>query len=456
MIHAGSLVSDAGRKIAKIQYDSNNNPVRIQFTNGNVTKYVYSATGEKLRVIYQTSVYPENAEIVEIGKTKELTKEEERCTETVDYLLGGALTLRNGRIDKYQFEEGYCQAKKVSDDSKDDFDFYYYDQDHLGNIRQVTGDDGSKQGEVIQRMKYYPFGGEFNDLNAVSFMQNHKYNGKEFDHMHGLNTYDYGARQYNPVTARWDRMDPLSEKYYSTSPYAYCVNNPVKFIDPDGREIRGQTKEDAAQAVNDIRAIFAAEQFEKFRDLIVQSGKKQNGKSLAKIDKEALKNAFDGIDLSEDQQALVDIVVNTINSKDVHKIEYASDSKGAVVSDDAKAAFNPSPAFNSIIERYGGLPTFLITNAGGGGITMRTSSGTHTVIVNSPKYHSQGRPVTTGHELFGHGRSLALGRDDSQHVDAIQAENLILRVMNINSVNDGRNHANGAYIPNPSTLPSYR
>ena len=50
--------------IAKIEYDYGNNPVRIQFTNANVTKYVYSATGEKLRVIYQTSVYPEDADIV--------------------------------------------------------------------------------------------------------------------------------------------------------------------------------------------------------------------------------------------------------------------------------------------------------------------------------------------------------------------------------------------------------
>ena len=50
--------------IAKIEYDYGNKPVRIQFTNANVTKYVYSATGEKLRVIYQTSVYPEGADIV--------------------------------------------------------------------------------------------------------------------------------------------------------------------------------------------------------------------------------------------------------------------------------------------------------------------------------------------------------------------------------------------------------
>ena len=48
--------------------------------------------------------------------------------------------------------------------------------------------------------------------------------------MHGLNTYDYGARQYNPVTARWDRMDPLCEKYYGVSPYVYCHNNPVNKI----------------------------------------------------------------------------------------------------------------------------------------------------------------------------------------------------------------------------------
>ena len=46
-------------------------------------------------------------------------------------------------------------------------------------------------------------------------MQPYKFNGKELDRMHGLDTYDYGARQYNPVTARWDWMDPLCEKYYS-------------------------------------------------------------------------------------------------------------------------------------------------------------------------------------------------------------------------------------------------
>ena len=242
MIRASSLKSDTGRKIAYIEYDLNNNPVRIQFTNANVTKYVYSATGEKLRVIYQTSVYPEDADIVKIGKTKELTPEEINCTETVDYLLGGSLVMKNGKIDKVLFEGGYAQAT-AANSTTDKFAFNFYNQDHLGNNREVV----DAKGNVTQVTNYYPFGAPYADATAVkgANLQPYKYNGKEFDNMHGLNTYDYGARQYNPVTARWDRIDPLCEKYYSTSPYAYCRNNPVIRIDVAGLydtlHISGQT-----------------------------------------------------------------------------------------------------------------------------------------------------------------------------------------------------------------------
>jgi len=47
-------------------------------------------------------------------------------------------------------------------------------------------------------------------------------------------TYNYGARQYNSLVGRWDRIDPLCEKYYSISSYAYCRNNPIIRIDVDG------------------------------------------------------------------------------------------------------------------------------------------------------------------------------------------------------------------------------
>ena len=149
-----------------------------------------------------------------------------------DYLLGGSLTLKNGRIDKYYFEGGFARAFETSA-TTDRFVFYYYNQDHLGNNREVV----DIKGRIHQVTNYYPFGAPYADENAIKgkSLQPYKYNGKELDLMHGLNTYDYGARQYNPVIPVWDRMDPLAEKDYSTSPYVYCGNNPVNRVDKDGR-----------------------------------------------------------------------------------------------------------------------------------------------------------------------------------------------------------------------------
>ena len=45
---------------------------------------------------------------------------------------------------------------------------------------------------------------------------------------------DFGARLYDPRTAAWLSQDPLSEKYYPISPYAYCSNDPLNRFDPDG------------------------------------------------------------------------------------------------------------------------------------------------------------------------------------------------------------------------------
>jgi len=150
--------------------------------------------------------------------------------------MGGSLTMKNGKIDKFLFGGGYAQAS-VASSTTDNFAFYYYNQDHLGNIREVVDASGT----VKQVTNYYPFGAPYADIPAGSTnpdFQPYKYNGKELDKMQGLNTYDYGARQHDPILARWDRIDPLCEKYYSISPYAHCGNSPIKNIDPDGKEVR--------------------------------------------------------------------------------------------------------------------------------------------------------------------------------------------------------------------------
>ena len=160
-----------------------NNPVRIQFTNGNVTKYVYSATGQKLRATYYTAMPNITRTFGKIPA--ELTQGQILYKDSTDYLLGGALTLKNGRIDKYYFEGGFARAFETSA-TTDRFVFYYYNQDHLGNNREVV----DIKGRIHQVTNYYPFGAPFADPAAwrSADLQPYKYNGKELDLMHGLNT----------------------------------------------------------------------------------------------------------------------------------------------------------------------------------------------------------------------------------------------------------------------------
>lgn len=68
-------------------------------------------------------------------------------------------------------------------------------------------------------------------------LQRFRFNGKEFDRTHGLDWYDYGARHMSPDVGRFTTIDPMAEKYYNISPYAYCANNPVNAIDIKGDSI---------------------------------------------------------------------------------------------------------------------------------------------------------------------------------------------------------------------------
>ena len=89
---------------------------------------------------------------------------------------------------------------------------------------------------IQQNTNYYPYGG-MTYISTNQGEQQFKYNGKEYDPMHGLNEYDYGARHYDPAIGKFTTIDPLCEKYYHISPYAYCGGNPVNAVDVDGNLI---------------------------------------------------------------------------------------------------------------------------------------------------------------------------------------------------------------------------
>jgi RHS repeat-associated protein len=101
----------------------------------------------------------------------------------------------------------------------------------------------SQAGAVEQVNHYYPSGGLFGEGVQTS-SQPYRYNGKELDRKFGLDFYDYGARHYDAALGAWTTADPLAEKYYSVSPYAYCGNNPVMRIDPDGKDWYEYTDKD--------------------------------------------------------------------------------------------------------------------------------------------------------------------------------------------------------------------
>jgi RHS repeat-associated protein len=112
-------------------------------------------------------------------------------------------------------------------------------QDHLGNVRAVVSDlkNPDNTAQVLNLNDYYPFGMISRKEESVSYR--YGYNGKEKDdEIKGAgNSYDYGARFYDPRVCRWLSRDALEAKYPSISTYAYVANSPLIAKDPDGQDI---------------------------------------------------------------------------------------------------------------------------------------------------------------------------------------------------------------------------
>lgn len=115
----------------------------------------------------------------------------------------------------------------------------YYIKDHLGSIRQTIKETGT----FSSARDYYPYGETLRAYVAGSANDKYQFTGKERDKE---TIFDcFGARYYAcPVKggdsefARWNSVDPMSGKYPGWSSYNYCLNNPLKFVDPNGDTVR--------------------------------------------------------------------------------------------------------------------------------------------------------------------------------------------------------------------------
>ena len=104
--------------------------------------------------------------------------------------------------------------------------------DHLGGANWIT--DGG--GKPVQHLQYLPFGEPFVNQHIAGYQERYTFTGKERDEETG---YGYFGARYmdHELMTMWLSVDPLADKYPSISPYAYCAWNPVKLVDPDGRDI---------------------------------------------------------------------------------------------------------------------------------------------------------------------------------------------------------------------------
>ena len=218
-------------------YDSHGCPksILIGDLDTNATVYVYSSDGRKLRTCHLMTTCGLDSQKREIVRNA-IEQEDFDLTDSSiqPYLLSSVTTdyvgnfiLEDGILSKYLFGNGYVSFSNGSPS------FHYYIRDHLGSVRVVTNDNGNA-GQVNN---YYPFGGEFTAISTSTELQPWKYTGKEYDHRHGLDLYDFGARMYDPANLLWTSVDSRAEDYYDVSPYVFCKDNPVNNIDLDGRSV---------------------------------------------------------------------------------------------------------------------------------------------------------------------------------------------------------------------------
>jgi RHS repeat-associated protein len=134
------------------------------------------------------------------------------------------------------FKDGDIDGQKSTYTTQENADGSAAVEENLALTVGSQYDDGIiDASDINQENHYYAFGLNMEGpWNGAAGDNKYQYNGKEWNDDFGLGWNDYGARFYDPAMARWVAVDPLAEKMRRYSPYNYCFDDPMRFVDPDG------------------------------------------------------------------------------------------------------------------------------------------------------------------------------------------------------------------------------
>ena len=173
--------------------------------------------------------------------------------------------------------------------------------------------------------------------------------------MNGLDLYDFHARQYDPVLGRFTTPDPLSEKYYHLSPYAYCASNPLRYIDPTGMEIFINDENSQKEFKLSMLDVF---NIEIVNSLVFEDDGKLSCRNSNVIDlmSDCQKKLFDGIKrlMESDEETIIKYANNYIhndNSGNQQNINVISDYGGGLY-DSSNKTIVIAPNYKGSFETY--------------------------------------------------------------------------------------------------------
>jgi RHS repeat-associated protein len=201
---------------------------------------------------------------------------------------------------------------------------YFYHSDHLGSASWIT----DSAGIAVQHLQYLPYGEPYINQHPYGYSERFTFTGKERDEETG---YGYFGARYmdHELMTGWLSVDPMAGKYPSISPYAYCAWNPVKLVDPDGREVYITGDEKSKEEA--LRQIQQKSKNMKFS--IAENGKLTfEGKAKTKEEKYMKK-------IINSSKVIVDLCLLTSSDYNGVPLKTPGGFDGNTISDDGKTAY---------------------------------------------------------------------------------------------------------------------